>query len=270
MLRTIRSEWIKLTTTKAFWWTSALIVLVSLGMAALFGYTTGLTLNNPQFREDPQFVMAMRETLKFPAAVSGFDLFGIMIVLIQSVLLVASEYSTGTSKTTVLATPKRWPVPVAKLLVYGIYSVVLTFVVLIACVYVLRFTAAINIDDASFLSDLSLGADDAWVRLARYCLYSFLCVMLAIGVTYVVRNTAGAVALILLWKLIVEMAIIPFVPWVRDHLPQYMPFANANAALNLQNLDDAPWGQMGSLLYFGLWALVLFGLGVVALTRRDA
>ena len=49
-----------------------------------------------------------------------------------------------------------------------------------------------------------------------------------------------------------------------------MPFTNADAFTGMRDLEDAPWGQTGSILYFGAWCVVLFVVGVVMLKKRDA
>ncbi|WIM70722.1 hypothetical protein [Corynebacterium suedekumii] len=39
-INTLAAEWTKLRTTRSFWWTTALFILMGLGWAALSGYTT--------------------------------------------------------------------------------------------------------------------------------------------------------------------------------------------------------------------------------------
>ena len=116
---------------------------------------------------------------------------------------------------------------------------------------------------------MSMSADDAWNVVARMTLFSVLGVGLAIGVAYLLRHTAGAMAVVLLWSLVLE-DLVNFIPKVSDEIYPYMPFLNMRSAVNLNDVNNAAWGQGGSMIYFAAIALVVFLAGLVALRRRDA
>lgn len=41
-------------------------------------------------------------------------------------------------------------------------------------------------------------------------------------------------------------------------------------AVSMRDVVDAPWGQTGSVLYFAIICLAVFGAGVALLMKRDA
>lgn len=270
MLNVMKSEWIKLRTTKAIWWTSGLILFFSIGMAILMGSMTGLTLSMDNVKKDPEMYAQTAASLNPSLGMSGYTIFGLMIVLIQGVMIVTTEYGSGTSKSTLLGVPTRWQVPVAKFVVYGAIAAVLSFVSLLVGVLALHWSASWKITDSEILKQAAFGSGDMWTMVGRNVLYTVLAVALSIGVGYLIRHTAGAIASLLLWKLVIEGALVGMIPKVKDWLPPYMPFQNMTSAAQMQKVADAPWDQTGSMLYFAAWCAVLFVLGLVMLKRRDA
>ncbi|WP_296212287.1 ABC transporter permease subunit [uncultured Corynebacterium sp.] len=270
MVNLIQSELIKLRSTKALWWTSGLILFFSIGFALLNGGMTGSLLNSDEAKKDPELYMTVASGIGSDMGLSGFLSFGMMIVMIQAVMLVTTEYGANTSKTTLLATPTRWQVPIAKFIVYGVIASILAFVSNVLGTIVARWSLGWNLEDQELLNKAGLGADGLWDQIWRIEVYLLLTIAAAIGVGYLVRNTAGGIAIMLLWNLVIEGTLVQLVPKVRDWLPPYMPFTNADAFTGMRDLEDAPWGQTGSILYFGAWCVVLFVVGVVMLKKRDA
>ena len=270
MINLIRSEWIKLTSTKALWWTTFLALVIPIALTVMSGVFTGQNVTNPPSDQDPSTTAQILEGLSVDGALSQFLFFGLMIIMIQAVMTVTTEYGSGTAKTTLLATPSRWPVAVAKLLTYGTIAAVISFVTAVLSVVGMHWAAGLKIEDAALLDRVSLGADSAWTMIGRLVLYTVLSVVISLGVGYLTRNTAGGIALLLLWKLVLEGILLGTLPWVRDHIAPFGPFSNIDNAAQMKDVTDAPWGQTGSILYFAAWCAVIFILGVVALKRRDA
>ena len=270
MINLIKSEWIKLKSTKALWATSILVLLLSGLFAMMMGLGFGMSLTDEEVKKDPLLYAQMVESISPMQALSGFSLFGIIVIIIQACMTVTSEYGNGSAKTTLLATPKRWSVPVAKFVVYGIIAAIVAFLAQVISVPIARWALSWNVDDSSLLDRLSFSTDDTWRFIGLNCLYAVLVVMIAIGVSYLIRHTAGAISVLLMWILIVELMLVGQIPWVRDWLPPYLPFKNMDAAVQGTEVPDAPWGSTGSLIYFVVWALAIFIAGIVALKKRDA
>lgn len=269
MLNVIKSEWIKLRTTKSLAWTTGLVVVLSLGWALLMGFANSSILNDNELKKDPKTYAAVASSVNADTALTGFGLIGMMIITIQAVMFVTSEYGSNVSKPTLLATPKRVPVPIAKLIVYGLFATAVAFITSVLSIWVMRLVVSSKIDEPKIVEQMAIDGD-AWNMIARLCLKTFLMVALAIGVGYLLRHTAGSIALLLLWPLLVEGILIGMLPKIKDWLPPYMPFRNIDDATHLTDVTDAPWGQVGSMLYFATWALVVFIAGVITLKRRDA
>lgn len=269
-MNTVKAEWIKLSSTKALWATSLLILAFCIGMAIIMGWAGGITLSNPELTKDPEMAATMATMADPNQAFAGFISFGIMVIIIQAVMMVTSEYGNGTAKSTLLGAPTRLPVPVAKFLVYGVIAGVLSFISLVFSVLAMRWAMSWNVDDPEILGKIALGAEGVWEHIGLHTLYGVASVMLSIGVAYLIRHTAGAIAALLLWKLVIEGMVIVSIPKVKEWLPPYMPFGNMDAGAAGRELPDAPWGATGSVLYFVAWCVVLFIVGVVTLKKRDA
>jgi ABC-2 type transport system permease protein len=265
----INAEWIKIRTTTAVYWTSALIIVFSVAFAAFLSWANAMSYQ--MFIDDGNLeaAAANAQGLNVAGALLGLQLFGVMIILIQGALLVTGEYGNNTAKSNALAVPKRWQLPVAKFIVYGVIAAVTTLIAAVLSVLVSRWIAGTQIDDDTILSGISLSADDAWTVILRMAVYAVGAVALAIGVAYMVRRTAGAMAVLLLWVLVLE-DIVGMIPKVDQWIPQYLPFKNIGGAVNLSDVANAPWGQTGSVIYFAVVCLVVFAVGTVTLRRRDA
>ena len=266
----IKSEWIKLSSTKALWATSILVVLFSVLFALLMGLGTGVNLNDEELMKDPELYAATVASISSTQAFTGLTAFGLIVIIIQACMMVTSEYGNGSVKTTMLGTPSRWPVPVAKFSVYGVIAAVLALVSQVLSLLTMRWMLSMRVEDKQLLDPLSFSADGVWREIGMNVVYCVLVVLMTIGVGYLIRHTAGAISLMVMWILIVEGILIGFIPWVKDWLPPYMPFKNMDAAVSGTDIADAPWGHAGSLIYFIAWAVVIFVAGVIVLRKRDA
>ncbi|MFP7365962.1 multidrug ABC transporter permease [Corynebacterium callunae] len=252
MLNTLRSEWTKLTTTKSFIWTTLLVLVFSLGYAALMGsLATGESLATI-------FLLA-------GSTVSGLYLLGFLVMMIQAIMVYTTEFRFGFQQQTFLATPKRWQVAVAKWLLYLVIAVVLTFITAILCFYVAKAFAS---DAAS--STLVVWEDPQARRIMwQYPLAAALLVTFCSGIALLLRHTAGAVAVVLVWYFALE-SLLSLLPRIGEFVAKYGPFSNFNAFITDYQSADPGWSAAQGGIYFGAWAVVLFILGIVMLEKRDA
>ena len=96
--------------------------------------------------------------------------------------------------------------------------------------------------------------------------------MLGVGVAALLRHSAGAVAVLLLWPLLVE-PMLGNLPSIGSEVGPYLPFANVFRFIDVQWLYPAyamPWGEVGSLLYFMAVVAVVYVAAIVVVNRRDA
>ena len=253
----LSAERIKITTTKSPLWCSVIIIVLALGFAAIMGAVAKSALTSSDVQGAPDL-----DTAVATAGISGF---GIMVLMIMAALAVTSEYRFGTIRTTFQAVPNRASVLIAKAGLIGAFGAVLTFVLAFGSYAVAKAMAG---TEAS--TGLTLSTGDDWRAIYGIPVYAFLCVILAVGVGSIIRQSAGAIALLLLWPLLIE-SLFGLFGSVGEKITPFLPFANANHFLSPGGGSlDFHWGPWGSLIYFAVFVLVIFGASIVIVNRRDA
>ena len=249
-MRTALSEWTKLRTTASLWWTTVLFIVFGVGFIGVFA-----VLAKKNQEADVPAVMAASD------AASGIQQIGLIILIIQAIMVVTSEYRFNFIATTFQTTPNRTYVAFIKWLVYAVFTAILTFLCLVASLSIVK---GILPDSPFKLTD-----DDAVRLMWALPLEAVLVVTFAMAVAWLVRQTAGAVSIVLIWYLALESLLV-YMPKVGPKIHGYLPFVNLNAFYDKTDVPDIAWGYNGSLLYFVAWAVGLFVIGVVLLNRRDA
>ncbi|GAD83480.1 ABC transporter permease [Nocardia asteroides] len=249
----LAAERIKLTSTRSPWWCSAIVILLGLGLAALIAVVT--KAENTQPGEMP--------TLLTPSVVvSGVSGFGVMVLMIMAALTVTSEYRFGVIRASFLAVPNRSKVVVSKTVLVGVYAAVLTGVLALAAFVVAKLFVGSDAPE--------LVLDGNWRAIYGIPIYAFLCVVLAIGVGVLVRQSAAAISLIVLWSLLLEGLLGAFGSFGRTVKP-FLPFQNANRFLSVEEVSgNWHWGVWGSLIYFAVFVAIVFAGALVVVNRRDA
>ena len=253
---TLASEWTKLWTLR---FTRAMLLLalvLAAAAAALFLLTTGVTRG--------ESLAEMR-----PIDVAGTSLLGVDFANLMLVVLcasaVASEYSSGTIRLTLTATPRRLHVLAAKATVLAAAALVLG--ALAAAVSFGVGQLVLLVQDAP-----AIGIGDP--RLVRLVLGSALMVpfysLLTVAVAFVTRNAGGAVAAVL--AIMSAPALVGALPERWQGL--LLPFLPASALHGLSGTASprvpeylAPGPAAFVLL---AWAAVLLLAAYVAFAKRDA
>jgi ABC-2 type transport system permease protein len=244
------AERIKLATTRSVLWTAAAVAVLSIGLAALQASTASGAAPLPPER-----------------AATGVAVFGVPVLMVLAAMSVTGEYRSGMIRTTFMATPNRTLVLVAKAVVAALFSAVYAFAMTIASVVVGRLMAPPLVG-----SHLSFIDPDMWRLVGAITLYAALTAVLGVGVAALLRHSAGAVAVLLLWPLVVE-PIVGNLPSIGSEVGPHLPFANAFTFLRVQWLYPTyamPWGEVGSLAYFAVVVAVVYGVAIVVVNRRDA
>ncbi|WP_018297271.1 ABC transporter permease [Corynebacterium lubricantis] len=243
IVRNILAEWTKLRTTASFWWTSGLILAIALGFT---GLTFGLGDNSVLFGAS-EFI------------ISSFWTGSLIAIIVMATMVVTTEYRFKISGTNFQVTPVRWEVAVAKYVLYAVIAAILSFVALVA---------------SYMLADALVDGGFAWTEqeTATRALWAVplavaLMVMFCQGIGWLLRQTAGAITLVLFWWLFLESAV-SMIPKVGDAVYKYLPMHNINDfVMNAPGADWTIWEAFG---IFGIWAVVLWIAGIVVLERRDA
>jgi ABC-2 type transport system permease protein len=97
--------------------------------------------------------------------------------------------------------------------------------------------------------------------------------LIAVAVGVLVRQTAGAITILLIYTLLAE-SLIALIPGVGRAVVHWLPFYASRvfleSGLGFDGAGSAPYGPWGGLLYFVGVALVLLGVALVVVERRDA
>jgi ABC-2 type transport system permease protein len=180
------------------------------------------------------------------------------VLAVLAVVMMCSEWASGTSKVTFLAVPNRWPVLAGKAAVVGVVGLVA------------GATGAATAFALASATGTGLGAEPAFaVRLvAGAGLYLGTIAVLALAIGAIVRDLAGSILAVVgfLWVTPFVTTMIP-VPEVLE-LSLYLP---TPAGLLLLAPDGSaaglgPWGGYAVLL---AWTAAALAGAVVALRARD-
>ena len=129
-------------------------------------------------------------------------------------------------------------------------------------------------------ANLALQTADDWRNVAGVGLVYAGGAVLALGVGLLVRQTAAAVAAILVWSLLVE-SLVALIPTIGVKIQAWLPFINASHFLTGDQASaggppgatggiDYAMGPWVSLLYFAGIAVAVLVIGIVSANVRDA
>jgi ABC-2 type transport system permease protein len=232
----LNAERVKLTTTRSPLWSAIAVAVLSLGLAAI----QASTVYGPGPLEPQKAAM-------------GVAVFGVPVLMILSALTVTSEYRSGLIRTTFMAVPNRTLVLTAKATVAAAFSSFYAAVMVVASIVVAR-------------------SHFEWRLVGGIALYAALAAVVGVAVGALLRASAGAVAVLLLWPLVAE-PLLGNMPNIGTQVGPYLPFGNAFRFIDVTWLYPyyaMPWGPLGSIVYFAGVAAVLFVAALVTVNRRDA
>jgi ABC-2 type transport system permease protein len=250
VLAALNAERVKLSTIRSPLWSCIAAAVLSLGVAALQGSSAYGAAGLPPEK-----------------AVVGVAVFGVPVLMVLSAMTMTGEYRSGMIRMTFAAIPNRTLVVVAKAVVAAAFSAAYTVVMVIGAAVVARMAA-----DPLLAARLSLTEAGVWRVAGALALFAALAAVLGVGVGALLRYSAGAVAVLLLWPLVVE-PILGNLPDVGSQIGPYLPFGNAFVFADVQWLYPVysmPWDRFGSLIYFAAIVAVVFVAATVVVNRRDA
>ena len=243
----IAAERIKLMSTRSPWWCAGMAILASVGLSTLIAVATA---------KDGQIATVASTQV-------GYVL-GMAVVMVMATLAVTTEYSVGTIRTTFMAVPARGPALAAKAVIVGTLAAIVGLIGAFAA----WAAGLLLLPDA----DLSLSGPDDWRYVAGVGLVYLIAAVIAVSVGTLVRHTAGAVSIVLVWALMAEQ-LFQLIPVIGEAVRPWLPF---NAAKDFLTADGASTdgllggGPWTAIAYFGIVAAVLLGISIVVARRRDA
>jgi ABC-2 type transport system permease protein len=188
----------------------------------------------------------------------------------MAALAVTTEYRFSTIRATFLAVPNRTSALIAKTVVVAFIAGVLGEIIAFGSVGIAKVLSP--------ASDLAITTADQWRHVAGVGLLYGIGAIIAIAVGILVRQTAGAVAILLVWNMLLE-GLIGIIPKVGVKIQAWLPFMNANHFLQLGGENpaeqagagvDFKFSQWGSLAYFAGIAIAMLVVALIVAKRRDA
>src|SRR6516164_5096965 len=255
----LMAEWTKIRSVRSTMWTLLIFVIVSLGLTGLFTWLTLNALNNG--RNGARSSGIITDPVSFILG-TGLGL-GQLAICVLGALVITSEYSSGTIRASLLAVPRRYPVLLAKALVFS----VLVFVIGEAVAFGSFYIGAAIVHSHFPVSLSQPGVTRAVVGSG---LYLTVLGLFALAIGSLIRHTAGAVTTVIGLVLVIFnlTALLPG-SW-GAHIHAYMP--TVAGLLITQDKEQAgqlltPWQGFG---VFCAWTALLLIVGAYLIKRRDA
>lgn len=249
-------ERIKLFTTRSPWWCALITLVITIGFAAL------ITAN----ANGRDFAPTVASTQV------GYGL-GMAVIMVLAALSVTTEYRFGTIRTTFQAVPHRASALLAK-----------TTVVAVLCLLIGEVSAFGAWGVGRLIqpnADLALNSTADWINVAGVGVIYALAAVIAIAVGILIRHSAGAIALLLVYSLAVE-SLIQLIPTIGPNIHKWMPFNVAEKFLTGNGASNpgrgpgsgaestATLSQGASLAYFAAFAVGLLIIAITVAKKRDA
>jgi ABC-2 type transport system permease protein len=266
----LRSEWIKLRSLRSTAWCFAVIVVLLIGFALLFGsFATGFE-GAPATDEQQQSLTVSVVTIGVP--------FAQLVAAVLGALVITGEYGTGMIRSTFTAVPRRTPALVAKVLLIGVS----TFVVSALALAVALLVSAPLLSSSDVEADL--GDARIWLSMIGGAATIGFIAMIAFGLGAIIRNGAGAIA-----SAIGIVFVLPIIfsigqaliakSWIYS-LYEFIPPQAASRVYDypvdgqsltaMPSFDGSlvldPWQ---ALLVLVAWVVVLFAIALALAKRRD-
>ena len=250
-----RSEWIKLRTVRSTIWALVLTVIFTIGLGALF---TAIEVS----RWDHRTLAGLSGFDPLLYSFAGLNLAQLSIGVL-GVLVMTSEYSTGTMKLTLGATPQRSVLLAAK---------VATFIAVVAAIGLVSCFAAFWVCQALLVpkhAGLSIADPGVLRAVIGGVVHLVLIGAIAVALGAAIRRTAGAVAVLFAVLLVVPglVALLP-APW-NDEITRYLP-SSAGAAMSAIDRFPSLLSPAGGLIVLCAYTGATLILAALVLTRRDA
>ncbi len=258
----LRSEWIKLLSLPTAVLALATILLVGVGGSMFLA----LTLESSGVPSVPSIERTMAD-VTVPTVVLGQIIAGIL-----GVMVMCSEYASGSIQPTFAATPDRLRVLRAKAIV------AVVSVTAVAAVTVATAWAATTPLYAGFGLDAPLDAPGVVVALLGSATYLGLCALFGVGVGAVVRSTTAGSIIVFLATLLLPVltSLLPY--GIVSRVLRIVQLGNAGDAMARVGAEGGPFLDLWSghisvgagWLIATAWAVAALAAGAIVLRRRDA
>ena len=249
MIGVLKSELFKLRTTRA----TKIVVICSVVLPAIiFSLTSMFAFSNGEVGDS------------LASMVGNFAPLTGLLLGVVGVLCSTQEYSQGTIRITLVATPNRLKVFVAKLLTTLVVSIASALLMLLLCL--LPSHVILSTRNVTF----EIIGSDLRVLFSAVILSAFLSILgLSLGLIF--KSSPGAISALLLWPPILEGMVFGLLSVAFDNnMMKFAPIQGNGFKLvsTFFNSDENSW--LTSLTYFSAFVSVFVVVGAVLFSRRDA
>jgi hypothetical protein len=252
--RVLISEWIKFRSLRSTWFSLGAAVLISIGLGILFSALRGHDVHT--HHDIGEFFDSTQTSLRgIHLAQLAFGVLG--------VLLITGEYATGLIKATLVAVPRRLPVPVAKAVVFAVVSYVLA--TLMCLIAFLGGQAVLH----GYHLGVSLGDPGTVRAIFAGGFYLTAVGLLGLGFGFLVRNTGGAIAALFGTVLVLPLLAQALPQSWQDHVNKYLPLSIGSNLISVHR-DGHPLSPGAGVAVLIGYLAVVWIAAVVVLRRRDA
>jgi hypothetical protein len=244
LARTCAAEWLRLWTVRSTWLFLAAATLVLIGLGVLLGFESAA--DPVELHGEPAWT-----TARFVAMPAQFAFLGLALVA------VTSDYATGGIVTTLQWTPRRAVLFLGRTIVTVATATGLGVLLAVACALAAFTTGA---------STLTLPLDEGLEMLGRVALVFSAGTLLAVGLGFLLRNTAGGLISVFLLILILPLLLPAFGEWLKavaENLP-------GSGVIYLLIGQGSGMTTTSSVVVLLAWATGIWLLGWLRLMRDDA
>jgi ABC-2 type transport system permease protein len=250
----LRSEWTKLRSVRSTYWTTLAAIVLGIGLGC------AISAGNASAYK----TMSIQDRLTFdPTALSTAGLFFAQLALgVLAIMVMSSEYSTGTIRTTLAAVPQRGYVLVAKALLVAGLSLALAVGIAFSAFFICEGIFS------NYGIHISINHPGTLRAVVGAGLYIGVLTLFALGLAAIIRHTAGAITAL--------VAVVFIIPIVSNLLPdswqhnfsRYLP-ANAGSSITQTIQTQGTLSPWHGFIVFVIWAVVSVGVGGYLLRSRD-
>lgn len=251
MINTLRSEWIKLRTVR--------MNLVLFILAVAFPVIVSVLVASLADIDDLKISDVV-------GLVTGSSVVTALLLGVVGAVSISAEFAYGTIRPTFAATPRRVRVLISKAIVTAVFAAVAEALVVLFC-FVLSSAITSNRGSNVSLSD----EPEARAALIGIVVFAVIVSLLGLGLGMIIRNTPAAVAVLILWPLVVENIIIAILSASGVENPQkFLPYISGFELGDPNKASSESLGRVAGGLYFGAVTVLVAAVGVLITARRDA
>ena len=247
MIALVRSELLKVRTTRGWWaYLIVIVLLAGIGTAGTIGSSAD----------------SDRGTVDFQLDVVGTMGVAILLAIILGITIITAEFRHGTVTPTFLAAPHRERVIGAKTVAAAVVAIGFALLALVVILAVALIWFAVIGVDPQFTDG------EIVTRAAQQCLAAALWALMGVAIGAIVQSQVAALVGTLVWIFVVENLLVGLLGLLDgDGVTEYLPFRALDAADGTGGDNLISYGP-GVAVSLG-WIAAIGAAGVVRTLRRD-